>query len=207
VSARVIQVRTPIDERTARGLRALDRVELSGTVYAARDAAHARIVEAILEGRELPFELDGACIYYVGPTPPPAGSGRALGSAGPTTSARMDTFMGPLLERGLRASIGKGPRSREAAELMVRHGHVYFGAVGGAGASGARAIRSAEVIAYEDLGAEAVRRLTVERLPLFVALDSLGQDAYELGRRAYLQGKSGPGGPGRAGPAGGRNSA
>jgi len=203
VSARIIQVRTPIDERTARGLRALDKVELSGTVYTARDAAHARMIEAIREGRELPFDLDGACIYYVGPTPAPRGSARALGSAGPTTSARMDPFMGPLLERGLRASIGKGPRSREAAELMVRHGHVYFGAVGGAGALLARAIRSAEVVAYEDLGTEAVRRLTVERLPLFVALDTLGQDAYELGRRTYLQGKPAAGG---VLPAGGRKS-
>ena len=186
MSAGVKELTTPITEDVLRSLEALDRVELSGTVYTARDAAHARIVEAIEAGEAPPFELAGAVVYYVGPAPARPDSSMAVGSAGPTTSARMDPFMEVLLKAGLRATIGKGPRSRECAEMMVQHGAVYFGAVGGAGALLAGSIRSAEVVAYEDLGTEAVRRLEVEAMPLFVALDTLGRDAYRFGRESYL---------------------
>jgi len=186
VSDGVKELTTPIAEDVLRSLEALDRVELSGTVYTARDAAHARIVEAIKAGEAPPFELAGAVIYYVGPTPARPDSSMAVGSAGPTTSARMDPFMEVLLGAGLRATIGKGPRSRECPEMMVQHGAVYFGAVGGAGALLAGSIKSAEVVAYDDLGTEAVRRLQVEAMPLFVALDTLGRDAYRFGRESYL---------------------
>jgi len=182
------EITAPLDEVRARSLEAGERVELSGTVYTARDAAHARIARAIEEGEDLPFDLDGAVIYYVGPTPANPATGRAVGAAGPTTSARMDRFMEPLLERGLRGTIGKGPRGRECVDLCVRYGAVYLGAVGGAGALLGRSIRSAEVVAYEDLGTEAVRRLEVERMPLFVAGDTYGRDAYTMGRQTYLEG-------------------
>ncbi len=189
MSPDAIQLTTPLEAAALASLKALDRVELTGTIYTARDAAHARIVSTIEAGGEPPFDLDGAIVYYVGPTPAPPGSGRPIGSAGPTTSARMDGFTPYLLERGLRATIGKGPRSKECVDAMVKHGAVYFAAIGGAGALLAKAIKSAEIVAYEELGTEAVRRLEVEALPLIVAVDTRGASAYESGPQAYLAGQ------------------
>ena len=159
-----------------RALRAGDRVRLSGTIYTARDAAHKRMVEALREGRKIPIPLQDAVIYYVGPTPAPPG--RPIGAAGPTTSYRMDAYAPTLLDLGQSGMIGKGMRSGEVIEAMKRNGAVYFAAIGGAGALISRCIKEAEVIAYEDLGAEAVRRLTVKDMPLIVAIDSLGNNLY-----------------------------
>ena len=162
-------------ERAAQ-LRAGDRVLLSGTVYTARDAAHKRLIAALDGGQELPFPLEGAVIYYAGPTP--AQQGMAVGSCGPTTSGRMDPFAPRLLDLGLRAMIGKGERSDAVVEAMVRNGAVYFAAVGGAGALIARCIRESQVIAFDDLGCESIKRMEVEDLPLTVAIDSRGNDLY-----------------------------
>lgn len=162
-------------ERVAR-LRAGDRVLLSGTVYTARDAAHKRIFALLDEGREPPFPLEGAVIYYAGPTP--AQQGLAVGSCGPTTSGRMDPFAPRLLDLGLRAMIGKGERSAEVVEALKRNGGVYFAAVGGAGALIAQCVEDAQVIAFDDLGCESVKRITVRDLPLTVAIDCQGNDLY-----------------------------
>ena len=158
-------------------LRAGDSVLLSGTIYTARDAAHKRMVEALAAGEELPLPIQDAVIYYVGPTP--ARPGQAIGSAGPTTSYRMDAYAPTLLDLGQTGMIGKGPRNRNVIDAMVRNGAVYFAAIGGAGALLSKAIASAEVIAYDDLGAEAVRRLTVKDFPVIVAIDSRGGNLYE----------------------------
>ena len=166
-------------------LHAGDRVLLSGRVYTSRDAAHKRIVEAMAAGQPLPFDPQDAVIYYVGPTP--AKPGQAIGSAGPTTSYRMDAYSPALIARGQRGMIGKGKRSPEVIEAMKKHGAVYFGAIGGAGALLSRCIKKAEVIAYEDLGAEALRRLEVEDLPAFVIIDSEGNNLYEKGPKEYLE--------------------
>jgi fumarate hydratase subunit beta len=152
-------------------------VLLSGVIYTARDAAHKRIVEALSEGKEPPFPLQDAVIYYVGPTP--AKEGQAIGSAGPTTSYRMDAYAPTLLDLGETGMIGKGPRNAAVKEAIVRNGAVYFAAIGGAGALISKSIKEAEVIAYDDLGAEAVRRLVVEDMPVIVAIDSQGNDLYE----------------------------
>lgn len=162
-------------ERVAQ-LRAGDRVLLSGTVYTARDAAHKRICALLDEGGELPFPLDGAVIYYAGPTP--AQQGLAVGSCGPTTSGRMDPFAPRLLDLGLRAMIGKGERSPEVVDAIRRNGAVYFAAVGGAGALIAQRVETARVIAFDDLGCESVKRMEVRDLPLTVAIDALGNDLY-----------------------------
>lgn len=150
-------------------LRAGDRLLLSGTVYTARDAAHKRIASLIAAGEELPFELEDAVIYYAGPTPAP--EGLPIGSCGPTTSSRMDPYAPDLLDRGLVAMVGKGPRSSEVADAIVRNGAVYLCAVGGAGALAAQCITECEVIAFEDLGCESVKRLSFRDFPLIVALD------------------------------------
>lgn len=157
-------------------LRAGDRVLLSGTVYTARDAAHKRIFALLDEGKEPPFPLDGAVIYYAGPTP--AQQGLAVGSCGPTTSGRMDPFAPRLLDLGLRAMIGKGERSPEVVDAIRRNGAVYFAAVGGAGALIAQRVADAQVIAFDDLGCESVKRMEVRDLPLTVAIDSQGNDLY-----------------------------
>lgn len=157
-------------------LHAGDRVLLSGTVYTARDAAHKRIFTLLDEGKELPFPLEGAVIYYAGPTP--AQQGLAVGSCGPTTSGRMDPFAPRLLDMGLRAMIGKGERSKEVVEAICRNGAVYFAAVGGAGALIAQRVEDAQVIAFDDLGCESVKRMEVRDLPLTVAIDSQGNDLY-----------------------------
>ena len=165
------------------GLEAGDRVLLSGTIYTARDAAHKRLFGLLDEGKELPFPLKGAVIYYAGPTP--AQQGMAVGACGPTTASRMDGFAPRLLDLGLTAMIGKGQRSSEVCEAIVRNGACYFAAVGGAGALIAKCIQTAEVIAFDDLGCESIKRMTIEQLPLTVAIDCKGNDLYKIGREAY----------------------
>ncbi len=182
---RIIRLATPLTDADVAGLRAGDSVRLSGVVYTGRDAAHRRLFEALQRGEELPFPLQGQVIYYVGPTPAPPG--RPIGSAGPTTSYRMDPYAPLLLSRGLKAMIGKGMRSAEVKEAMQRHKAVYFTATGGAGALISRAIKEAEVVLYEDLGPEAVRRLVVEEFPVLVVNDIHGGDLYEEGRRRYMR--------------------
>jgi len=181
-----IRLTTPLSQRDVESLHAGDRVLLSGTIYTARDAAHARLIALLNEGKPLPFPVEGQVLYYVGPTPPRPG--QPIGSAGPTTSGRMDPYTPALLAAGLRGMIGKGSRSAEVREAMVRHGAVYFAATGGAGALLAKRIRSAEVVAWEDLGPEAVRRLVVEDFPLVVIDDVHGHDLYEEGAARYRAG-------------------
>lgn len=158
-------------------LRVGDRVYLSGTVYTARDAAHKRIVSLIEAQSELPFNLNGAVIYYAGPTPQK--NNLTIGSIGPTTSSRMDRFAPELICRGLKAMIGKGDRSVDVVEAMVKYGAVYFAAIGGAGALYSGCVRSCDVVAFDELGCESVKRLTVENFPLVVAIDSLGNSLYK----------------------------
>ena len=177
-------ITAPLDLETARSLRAGDSVLLSGTVYTARDAAHKRLCGLAAQGKPMPFPMEVAVIYYVGPTP--ARPGQPIGSAGPTTSYRMDAYAPTLLRLGELGMIGKGKREAEVIEAMKETGAVYFGAIGGAGALLARCVKSAQLVCYEDLGAEAVRRLEVENLPLTVVIDSLGNNLYEIGRTAYL---------------------
>ena len=164
-------------------LRAGERVLLSGVVYTARDAAHKRIFQLLDEGKPLPFPLEGAVIYYAGPTP--GQQGMAVGACGPTTAGRMDRFAPRLLDLGLSAMIGKGERSQEVVDAIARSGACYFAAVGGAGALIARCIQAAEVIAFDDLGCESIKRMTVRDLPLTVAVDSRGSDLFRLGRAEY----------------------
>lgn len=166
-------------------LKAGDRVLLSGTIYTSRDAAHKRLFELLDEGKELPFPLKGAVIYYAGPTP--GQQGMAVGACGPTTSSRMDGFAPRLLDLGLTAMIGKGERSEEVCRAIERDGAVYFAAVGGAGALIAKCIKTAEVIAFDDLGCESVKKMTVEDLPLTVAVDSRGGNLYRSGRAQYAR--------------------
>ena len=177
-------ITAPLDPETARALRAGDSVLLSGTVYTARDAAHKRLCQLADRGEPMPFPLKGAVIYYVGPTP--ARPGQPIGSAGPTTSYRMDAYSPTLLRLGNLGMIGKGKRGRSVIEAMRETGAVYFGAIGGAGALLARCVKSNQLVFWDDLGEEAVRKLTVENLPLTVIVDSLGNNLYETGRAAYL---------------------
>ncbi len=176
-------VQAPLDEATVKSLRAGERVVMTGTIYAARDAAHKRLVAALQRDEELPIPLSGQVIYYVGPAP--AKPGAVIGPAGPTTSGRMDPYTLPLLERGVAGLIGKGSRSEEVKQGLVRHGAVYFGAVGGASALLARQIRSSRLLAYPDLLSEAVRELVVEEFPLIVINDCHGGDAYLAAREGY----------------------
>lgn len=179
------KIQTPLTAEAARSLAAGDRVLLTGTIYTARDAGHKRLTEAISRGEELPLPLQDAVIFYVGPTP--ARPGEVIGSAGPTTSYRMDPYTPLLLAHGLRGMIGKGLRSQEVIAALKQHSAVYFAAVGGAGALLAERITAAEVIAYEDLGAEALRKLAVKDFPLVVAIDATGRDLYQEGPAAYLR--------------------
>lgn len=179
-----IRITAPLEPETARALRSGDSVLLSGTVYTARDAAHRRLCELAARGGPMPFPIRGSVIYYVGPTP--ARPGQPIGSAGPTTSCRMDAYAPTLLRLGELGMIGKGTRGPEVIQAMKDAGAVYFGAIGGAGALLARCVKSAELVCYGDLGPEAVRRLEVEDLPLTVVIDSLGNNLYETGRAAYL---------------------
>lgn len=171
------KLHTPLTEKDIMQLRAGDLVYLSGIIYSARDTAHKRMVEALDKGEAVPFDLKGTVIYYMGPSPTPPKY--VIGSAGPTTSYRMDTYTPKLLELGLKASIGKGNRSPEVIEAMKQHKCVYFGATGGAGALLSRCIKSAKVIAYDDLGAEAVRELEVKEMPLLVINDAYGNEMYK----------------------------
>lgn len=164
-------------------LRAGDRVLLSGTIYTARDAAHKRLFALLDQGKELPFPLRDAIIYYAGPTP--GQQGMAVGACGPTTASRMNAFAPRLLDLGLAAIIGKGEMSPEVQEALVRNGSCFFAAVGGAGALIAKCIQTAEVIAFEDLGCESIKRMTIQDLPLTVALDSQGGNLYRTGRAEY----------------------
>ena len=183
----VIKITAPLTREQARTLKAGDSCLLSGVIYAARDAAHKRIVEAIERGEELPFDLKDSVIYYVGPTP--EAPGEIIGSAGPTTACRMDAYSPLLIKKGETGMIGKGLRGPEVIEAMKEWGAVYFGAVGGCGALISKCIKKSEVVAYEDLGAEAVRRLEVEDFPVKVVIDAEGNNLYELGQQAYLEEK------------------
>lgn len=174
-----VRITTPLDDEAVASLEVGTPVLISGLVYGARDQAHIRMVAAIKEGRPLPFDPVGACVYYVGPTP--GSEGRAVGAAGPTTSSRMDSLAEPLFEAGVKATIGKGPRTAAAKEAMRRHGAIYFAATGGAGALLGSKITEAEVIAYEDLGPEALREIVVEDFPAIVAVDARGRDLFEEG--------------------------
>jgi fumarate hydratase subunit beta len=171
-----IRIRLPLDEKTAVSLKAGDSVLLSGTVYAARDEAHENMVKLLDEGKELPFDIRDASVYYVGPAP--AAPGQVIGPAGPTTSGRMDAYTPRLLDQGLRGMIGKGERSDEVIEAMKRNKAVYFAAVGGAGALLSKRIISQEVIAWEELGPEALRKMQVEDFPAIVVIDAEGNDLY-----------------------------
>jgi len=173
----VIRLQTPLTEADARRLKAGDEVVLDGTIYTARDMAHKRLCEALDAGQELPIPLDGAVIYFVGPTP--ARPGRVIGSAGPTTSGRMDPFSPKLLAHGLRAMIGKGYRGDEVRNALGEHGAVHLATLGGAGALLSRHIVAAEVVAYEDLGTEAIRKLEMVDFPAVVAYDAAGGSVYE----------------------------
>lgn len=170
-------IRAPLDTETISSLKAGDFVYISGTIYTARDAAHKRMSEALAGKGALPIELKNNIIYYLGPSP--AREGRVIGSAGPTTSGRMDKYTPALLDLGLKGMIGKGRRSEEVKEAVVRNGCVYFAAIGGAGALLSKAIKASEVVAYEDLGTEAVRELEVENFPVIVVMDADGNDLYE----------------------------
>lgn len=175
----------PLGAGVAESLEMGEACELSGVLYAARDAAHKRMLEEAGRGEALPIDVRGQVIFYVGPTPPRPGA--IIGSAGPTTSGRMDAYTPRMLELGLAGMIGKGGRSPEVVEAIARHGAVYFAAVGGAAALLARRVREVELIAYEDLGTEAIRRLVVERFPVVVAVDSRGRDIFAEGWKAFAK--------------------
>lgn len=179
-----ISIHTPLSREDARKLRSGDSCLISGVIYTARDAAHKRLCELVAQGKELPMDVENSIIYFVGPTP--ARPGEAIGSAGPTTSYRMDAYSPILIAKGQTGMIGKGKRSPEVVSAMKAHGAVYFGAIGGCGALLSQCIKKAEVIAYDDLGAEAIRRLEVEDFPVIVVIDSEGNNLYETGRAAYL---------------------
>lgn len=178
---------TPLTIDQLKDLKAGDNVLITGTIYTARDAAHKRLVEMLDRNEDLPFDVEGQIIYYVGPSP--AKPGQAIGSAGPTTSYRMDPYTPRLLDLGLKGMIGKGKRDASVKESMKKNGAVYFAAIGGAAALIAKSIKKAEVIAFEDLGAEAIRKLYVEDFPATVEIDLVGTDLYETGREEYLQWK------------------
>ncbi len=175
---------TPLSDSDVEQLKSGDIVYLSGTIYTARDAAHKKLVDLINDGKELPFEIEGSVIYFVGPTPPKPGD--PIGSAGPTTSYRMDSYSPILIrQKGLKGMIGKGKRNQEVIDACKECKAIYFGATGGAGALLARQIKSAEVIAYPELGPEAIRKLEVVDFPMTVINDSYGQDLYKIGREQY----------------------
>ena len=178
------RITTPLTLEQVKDLKCGDSVLISGVIYTARDAAHKRLCELVAQGKELPFDPKDSVIYYVGPAP--AKGNQVIGSAGPTTSYRMDAYSPTLLRLGQLGMIGKGRRGPEVIQAMKETGAVYFGAIGGAGALLSRCVKSAKLVCYEDLGAEAVRELEVENLPLTVVIDSQGNNLYETGRAAYL---------------------
>ena len=176
-------IKAPLNDDEVKMLKAGDYVYISGTIYTARDAAHKRMYEAVKEGKELPLSVADNVIYYMGPSP--AREGQVIGSAGPTTASRMDKYAPTLLDMGLKGMIGKGKRSQAVIDAIVRNGAVYFAAVGGAGALLSKCITSAEVLAYDDLGTEAIRRLTVKDFPAIVVIDSEGHNLYETAIKDY----------------------
>lgn len=175
---------SPLTEEKIKNLKAGDSVLISGIIYTARDAAHKRLIKLLEEGKELPLDIKNSIIYYAGPTP--AKEGNVIGSVGPTTSYRMDSFTPMLLDRGLRGMIGKGLRSKEVIESIKKNKAVYFAAIGGAAAIIAKCVKKVEIVAYEDLDSEAIRKLEVKDLPVIVAIDSKGNNLYELGQKNYL---------------------
>ncbi|MBQ7902001.1 MAG: Fe-S-containing hydro-lyase [Clostridia bacterium] len=180
-----MNITTPLTAEKIKNLKIGDKVTITGTIYTGRDAAHKRLCEAIDRGEELPFDVKDAIIYYVGPCP--HREGQVIGSCGPTTSYRMDAYAPKLIELGLRGMIGKGERNDNVKNAIVEHGAVYFGAIGGAGALLAKHVTASEVIAYDDLGTEAIRRLTVKDFPVTVVIDSAGADLYIQGKAAFAK--------------------
>jgi len=178
-----ISLTTPLSDAILQSLKIGDKVLINGIIYSARDAAHKRLVELLAMGRQLPIDLLGQIIYYVGPTPP--GPGMVIGAAGPTTSYRMDPYAPRLLENGLKGMIGKGPRGPDVIEAIKKYKAVYFAATGGIGALISKTIKKSEVVAYEDLGPEAIRRMEVENFPAVVVNDIRGNDLYREGRKKY----------------------
>jgi fumarate hydratase subunit beta len=183
--SRIIKLTTPCTDRDVEQLEIGDTVLLNGVLYTARDAAHKRLVDLLHAGKDLPIEVQGQVIFYVGPSP--ARPGRVIGAAGPTTAYRMDPYAPELIARGLKAMVGKGKRGPEVIEAMMKYKAVYLGATGGAGALIAKSIKAAEIVAYEDLGPEAIRRLIVEDMPTIVINDCRGHDLYEEGVRQYAR--------------------
>ncbi len=182
------QIETPFTKEKVETLNAGDYLYITGVIYTARDAAHKRMIEGLAEEKELPFDLKDQVIYYLGPTP--NREGQVIGSAGPTTSSRMDKYTPTLLKKGLTGMIGKGKRSEDVIQSMMQEKAVYMAAVGGAGALLSKCIRKSEVIAYDDLGTEAIRKLYVEQLPVIVVIDSKGNNLYETAPEAYRKGRN-----------------
>jgi len=180
-----IRLKTPLSDADVEKLKAGDKVLLNGVIYTGRDAAHKRLYDLLMAGKPLPIDVKGQVIYYVGPAP--AKPGQVIGSAGPTTSGRMDAFSPKLIEMGLKGMIGKGMRKKEVVEAMKKYKAVYFAATGGAGALLAKAVKKAQVVAYDDLGPEAISRLEVENFPVIVVNDTKGNDLYEEGMRKYAR--------------------
>ncbi|ERJ12596.1 Fe-S-containing hydro-lyase [Haloplasma contractile] len=178
-----MDITTPLTDEVVKQLKAGEKVKISGIIYTARDAAHKRLVELIKKGKKLPFDVDGQIIYYVGPTP--SKPGQVIGSSGPTTSYRMDPYTEPLLEKGLNGMIGKGPRNQEIKDALEKNNAVYFAAVGGAAALISKCVKRSEIIAYDDLGAEAIRKLEVKDFPAIVINDCYGNDLMEENIKKY----------------------
>lgn len=178
-------INLPLTEENTKDLKAGDYVYLTGTIYTARDAAHKRMDETLEKGESLPIDIEGNTIYYMGPSP--AREGRPIGSAGPTTASRMDKYAPKLLDLGLRGMIGKGRRNEAVKEAIIRNKAVYFAAVGGAGAILSKAIKSSEVVAYDDLGTEAIRKLEVEKFPVIVVMDKAGNNLYDIAKEKYCR--------------------
>lgn len=183
--AEIKKIIAPLKPEVISSLEAGDRVVITGVIYTGRDAAHKRLTQTLQEGKELPVDLAGQVIYYVGPCP--AKPGQAIGSCGPTTSGRVDSYTPTMLDLGLKGMIGKGPRSQSVIDSMKKNGAVYFAAIGGAGASIARSVKKADVVAYPDLGPEAIYRLEVEDFPCIVVIDSKGNDLYQMGPEKYKE--------------------
>lgn len=179
-----IRIQAPLTEDKISTLKAGDSILLSGIIYSARDAAHKRLIDLLKEGKELPLDIKNETIYYVGPSP--AKPGQVIGSAGPTTSYRMDAYAPTLMDLGLKGMIGKGARNKDVIDAIKRNKAVYFGAIGGAAALIGKSVIKSEIIAYEDLGAEAIRKMEVKDMPLVVIIDSKGNNLYEIGQQDYL---------------------
>ena len=180
-----MNITTPLTNDVLKSLKAGDTITISGEIYTARDAAHARMCNSLKNNRELPFNIENQIIYYVGPCP--AKPGKTIGSCGPTTSYRMDSYAPDLIKLGLKGMIGKGIRNNAVKDACVKYGCVYFGAIGGAGALLSEHVIKSEIIAYDDLGTEAIRKLTVEKFPVTVIFDTYGNDIYEFGKKKYRQ--------------------